>query len=134
MGRNVLAGFLGVLAHGLVVLGLESITHRIWPPPAGLDLEDTEALRELMANIPPSALIAVLAAWLIAAFVGANVAGRIAIGQRRRVALIAGLISAVGAGLNLSMIPHPAWFVAGTVLVYGLGVGGGVSLVPADEG
>jgi pimeloyl-ACP methyl ester carboxylesterase len=116
LARGVGATVAGVLVAGLTIAGIEWLGHRLYPPPAGLKADDLEALAAHVAAMPIGALLFVLLAWLLGVFLGGLVAALLA-GRRPR--LYAGVIAAVillGAIANFAMIPHPAWFMALTVL------------------
>lgn len=116
LARGVGATVVGVLIAGLSIAGVEWLGHRLYPPPAGLQANDLEALAAHVATMPIGALLFVLLAWLLGVFLGGLAAAYLA-GRRHR--LYAGVVVAVillGAIANFAMIPHPAWFMALTVL------------------
>lgn len=116
LARGIAATIAGVLAGGLCISWIEWLGHRLYPPPAGLKHDDLEALTAHVAQLPVGALLFVLLAWLIGIFVGGLTAATLA-GRRPR--LYAGVITAVillGAIANFAMIPHPAWFMALSML------------------
>lgn len=115
LARGIGATVVGVLVAGLSIAGVEWLGHRLYPPPAGLQANDLEALAAHAATMPIGALLFVLLAWLLGVFLGGLVAVLLA---GRRPQLYAGVIAAVillGAIANFAMIPHPAWFMALTV-------------------
>ncbi|MBE5315312.1 MAG: hypothetical protein H4O13_07915 [Xanthomonadales bacterium] len=117
LARGIGATVAGVLAAGLTIAGVEWLGHRLYPPPVGLQANDLQALAAHVAAMPIGALLFVLLAWLLGVFLGGLVAAFLA-GRRHR--LYAGVVVAVillGAIANFAMIPHPAWFMALTVLV-----------------
>ena len=117
LARGIAGTVTGVLVAALTISGVEWLGHRLYPPPAGLKADDFEALAAHVATMPIGALLFVLLAWLLGVFVGGLLAALLA-GRRPR--LYAGVIAAVillGAIANFAMIPHPAWFMALTVLV-----------------
>lgn len=116
LARGIGATVVGVLVAGLSIAGVEWLGHRLYPPPAGLQANDLEALAAHVATMPIGALLFVLLAWLLGVFLGGLTAASLA-GRRHR--LYAGVVVAVillGAIANFAMIPHPAWFMALTVL------------------
>ncbi len=117
LARGIAATVAGVLLAGLTIAGVEWLGHRLYPPPAGLQANDLQALAAHVAAMPIGALLFVLLAWLLGVFLGGLVAAFLA-GRRHR--LYAGVVVAVillGAIANFAMIPHPAWFMALTVIV-----------------
>ncbi|MCG6117385.1 MAG: hypothetical protein MEQ07_04210 [Aquimonas sp.] len=110
-GRGILATVLGVLVAGLCISLVQALGHRLYPPPAGLQRDDVEALAAYISEAPVGALLSVLLSWIVGIFAGGLLAVRIA---RRRPRLYAGIVAAVillGAVMNFAAIPHPAWFV-----------------------
>lgn len=114
---------LGVVA-GIVVLGftvwlVELIAHGIWPPPAGTDFSDPQALAQLMETIPLGAKIAVVVGWFLGAVSGGWTGRWIA-----RWNPAAWIVAAIGAALGvipLLMIPHPLWMQVSAVVAPALG-------------
>lgn len=116
LARGAVATVIGVLCAGLVVAGVEMLGHRVYPVPAELALDSPQAMAAYVAGLPTGAILFVLLAWVLGTLVGGVTA--VAIAQRRP-RLYAGIIAAlilVGAGMNFSMIPHPAWFMLATVV------------------
>lgn len=111
MGRLIGGIVAGIVVGVLCILAIETIGHMIWPPPAGIDPADAEAV----AAMPKAAMAAVVAAWTLGAFAGALTANLIA---RRALAgwiVVALLVAAVVA--NLAMIPHPIWVAASGIVL-----------------
>jgi uncharacterized membrane protein YeaQ/YmgE (transglycosylase-associated protein family) len=115
MLRLILGVVAGAVAGMLTISAIEALGHVIWPPPAGLDMNDMDAFRAAVATMPVGALAAVVAAWTIGAFVGALVANLIA---RRALAgwiVTALVIAAIVA--NATMIPGPLWMPISGILL-----------------
>jgi hypothetical protein len=113
----VVAG--AVVAFSTVAL-IESIGHRVYPMPAGLDWSKPEQVRAYVDGLPLGALLFVLGGWIVAALVGGLVAAWIARARAVLAAAIVGAVVLAATVANLAMIPHPTWFavvgVAGIVL------------------
>jgi hypothetical protein len=108
--RSVVAVIVGALVAFILVAAIEALGWVFYPPPPGLDYNNPGQLRIYMQSLPLGAFLFVLAAWLIATFVGAWVACFIA---RTRPLLFAGIIGALilaGTIANLLRISHPTWF------------------------
>jgi MFS family permease len=110
MTRKIIAVLLGIITAFASVAGIESLGHTIYPPPIGLDMNDTEQMAEYMQLVPLGALLAVLAAWTIATLVGGVVAGKIADEKPLVFASIIGSLMMAASVSTLIMIPHPTWF------------------------
>ncbi len=108
--RKFLAVILGAAVAGSTVAGVEKLGNLAFPPPADLDWQDTAMIAAYLAELPLSAFMFVLAAWVTAAFLGSVVATLVA---RHRsyiyAVIVTGLILAASI-VNLVMIPHPLWF------------------------
>ncbi len=108
--RFTLAVLAGLVTAVLLIAGIEFMGHRIYPPPADLDISNIEQFAAFVNELPVGALLIVIAAWLTATFIGGLVACVIA-GSRPM--LVAGIIGAVllfASIGNLLMIAHPKWF------------------------
>lgn len=112
----MLKGLLGVIAGvavGIVTVFIaESAGHLVWPPPLGIDMNDPEALKELMLIAPIEAKLAVLIAWGLGTFSGSAVA----INVSGRASWPAWLTAFILFGLALwtmTFIPHPDWMLFG---------------------
>jgi len=111
--RIVLGVVVGVvLAFGVVMLG-DWINHRLYPPPADLQVNDPEALRAYLAAAPWPSLAGLPLTWGIAGAVGsfaaANIARRVWAGWIAGAALFAATLA------NLALIPHPWWMLVAAV-------------------
>jgi len=105
----------GVVVAFLCVFGVEMIGHSLYPPPAGLDLDNPADQARVMEAMPSAAKAMVLAAWFVGALAGAWTANRIA-GRGLAGWIVALLVIAAGIA-TMVMIPHPAWMWAGGVLL-----------------
>lgn len=116
MLRKISAVVLGVVTAVVLIIAIEALGHAIYPPPAGLDAADFEALQAYIMNAPIAALLMVMAAWLIAALVGGLLACFIARETPLIYATIVGGLVLLGTIVNLLSIPHPLWFSITSVL------------------
>ena len=103
----------GIVVAFLCVFAVEWIGHSLYPPPAGLDINDPADQARLMEAMPAAAKAMVLLAWFAGALAGAWTANRIA---GRGIAGWAVALLAVAAAIaTMLMIPHPAWMWAGGI-------------------
>ncbi len=120
MLRTILGIFIGLVCGVLVIVGWESFTHKLYPPPQGINFADKEAVRAMMAQMPLLAFVLILVGYVLAAFVGGAVATVIDKSKKILPALIvAGLLMLANAA-NLIMLPHPVWFIVASMMVYPL--------------
>ncbi|MBX2902180.1 MAG: hypothetical protein KF872_01395 [Chitinophagales bacterium] len=123
MLRTILGIFIGLVCGVLVIVGWESFTHKLYPPPQGINFADKEAVRAMMAQMPLLAFVLILVGYVLAAFVGGAVATVIDKSKKILPALIvAGLLMLANAA-NLIMLPHPVWFIGASMMVYPLFAG-----------
>lgn len=95
-----------VIAIGLISL-IEAIGHQLYPPAAGVALDNPEAMAAYIERAPTAALLFPPLGWLIGAALGGWAAIRL---SRRPWAgwVIAGLVL-LGGIINLFLIPAPLW-------------------------
>ena len=109
MWRNILALITGIVVNIGFNLVLTSVSGVLYPPPAMMDLNDTEAFARYVASLPAEAIVLVLFGHLGGAFSGAWVAARLSSSTPMTWALWVGVIAMVGGVINLLMNQHPAW-------------------------
>ena len=115
--RSILALVVGAIVAVIVVGGIEMVGHVIYPPPGTLDMHNPEAMQKYMETAPTGALMGVMIAWVLGAFVGGGVAALIAACCRCTHAAIIGVIVLAMAVVTMMMFPHPDWMkIAGLLL------------------
>jgi hypothetical protein len=117
--RMALAVVAGIVVAFLCVFAVEMLGHALYPPPAGLDLNDSSDQARLMDAMPTAARAFVLLGWFAGALAGAWSANRIA-GRSIAGWAVALLVIAAGVATML-MIPHPGWMWGGGILLPLLG-------------
>ena len=126
---SVLAGI--VVAFGLVA-AIEALGHALFPPPPDLDFADPDAFAAYVASMPGVAIAMVLCAWVIGAFCGSLVGTLLGKPRRPLAAIIVTALVVAGAVVNMTMIPHPLWFMIAAVIAVPLaGVAAWKLLAPA---
>lgn len=107
--RSALVLLAGVVVAVIVVTLMDTMAGRIYPLPAGTDINNPESLRQAVAAAPTAAVLIVLAGWVLAAGAGSYVATRLATRSRAIHGLIVALFVLVATVGNLAAIPHPVW-------------------------
>ena len=133
MGRNIAAAIAGIVVAVGLVWAVESIGHRVYPPPEGLDFADAEAMRAYASALPIGALLFVAAAWFVGTLAGTYAACRIGTASSLVFVLIVGGLMLVATTINLLMIPHPLWFSALGVIAVMVGAWLGKRLGDSPE-
>jgi hypothetical protein len=112
-----IGGVVAGLAIGVILIMIvEDIGVRVYPPPAGIDIHDTKAMQKMMASMPIGAFLFVLAGFLIATTAASFVASRIA--RRSAAGIVVGALFLVAGIANLLMVPHPIWFWIACIVVF----------------
>jgi len=137
MGKNILAGIVGVVLAGSIIMIVEMVGHTLFPPPPDLDFSDVDAMRTYVSTLPAGAFLFVVLAWNLGAFGGTLGACKIGNAKALTFACIIGGLILAGTAYNLATIPHPLWVailgIAG--IVGGAWVGmklGNTKAVPAE--
>ena len=114
----VLAGCVAGIA---VIFAMEFISHAIYPLPEGMDPNNPEHLKLILANAPKGALMMVLLAGFLGGLAGGIVAAMFDKDNKTKRAIAVGIVLTILGIINLIMIPHPIWFMVTNVLVYIIG-------------
>ena len=123
--RSILAVVVGMLVAFVLFALVQIIGMRAYPPPPGTDPMNAESVKAAMRQMPLGALLFVLLSYAAGSVAGGWVAARFAPKAKLMHAMIVGALL-FGAGLvNLSMIPHPAWFGVASSAIYLLGAWSG---------
>lgn len=118
MARKFVALVVGLVAGFVGILLVEGLSVMFYPPPADLDMTNTDAMRRYVESLPVGAFLFVLFAHAFGSLIGAFVCAAI-VGQRWFTgSLIIGTVFLVAGIINLGMIPHPNWFAVVDVILY----------------
>ena len=112
MLRNVLAVIAGIVIGSLVNMVVIGISPSLIPPPAGVDVNDPESLKEGMHLFQPRHFIMPFLAHALGTLLGALAAYLIAATSKARFALVIGALFLLGGVAASFMIPAPASFIA----------------------
>ena len=118
MGRKLAAVFFGTVAGIVVILFWQLYINSLFPLPAGIKPDDTEAIKQILLNMPVNAFLLLLLAYATGSFVAGLVAALISKESKIQLALINGSILLVMGIVNLIRVPHPLWFIILSVLLY----------------
>ena len=108
----------GCVAGGAIVLVVEALGHRLYPPPPGADFATAGGRGAAVAQAPAGALWFVILAYAAGAFSGGALAVRIARTPSLLPAVIVGGVLMLGGLSNLLAMPHPWWMVVATIVVF----------------
>jgi MFS family permease len=114
--RTWLAGVAGAFSAFVVVAVVEGVGHAIYAPAIMPDMSDPEAVAAFIRAMPLGAFLFVLAAYLLATVAGGVIAAVLARRHGMRLAIIVGALILTASVANFVALPHPAWFVAATLV------------------
>ena len=110
--RNALAILAGIAIGGVVNMALITLSPTLIPPPAGVDVTNTESLSEGMHLFEPRHFVMPFLAHAVGTLAGALAAYLIAATRRVQIAYVIGVVFLCGGVAASFMIPAPAWFIA----------------------
>jgi len=110
--RNILAVPAGFVAGSAVNMSLILLGPILIPPPAGVDVMNSESLAAGIHLFEPRHFIFPFLAHFLGTLVGALVAWFVAASHRDVFAWIIGALSLAGGIAASVMIPAPAWYIA----------------------
>lgn len=108
--RNILAVITGLVAGGIINMGLIMISGSIIPPPEGADITTMEGLQETMHLFQPKHFLMPFLAHALGTMVGALIAAYIAVSSKIKWALAVGGFFLIGGITNVIALPSPLWF------------------------
>lgn len=112
MVRNIIAVVVGILAGGLVNMGIVTIGPTLVPLPPGADMSTMEGVAAAMPMMDTRHFIVPFVAHALGSFVGALVAALLAVSHKMGIALGIGAFTMLGGIIAAVMIPAPLWFEA----------------------
>ena len=114
--RIVIAVVVGTVVAFVLVGVIEAVGELVYPPPADVNPGRPDQLASYMQRLPGGALAFVLAAWIVATFLGGLVAAWIARSRTALAAAIVGALVLAATIANFVLIPHPGWMIAAGVV------------------
>jgi hypothetical protein len=116
MLKGILGVVGGLVASMAVIVIFQKVGQLIYPMPAGLDMQDKEAMGAWIQSLPIGAFLMLLAGYAAGSFAGGAVAVLIT-GKLRPALVVGGLLTLSGLA-NLVMIPHPLWVAVASLAIY----------------
>lgn len=118
MGRKILGFIAGLIAGGVTVALIESLSSFLHPLPENFDPKDIEQMKAFVGSLPATAFIIVLLAHLLGSLIAGFVASLVVKEAWTIGAIILGVFFTCAGVANLVMIPHPVWFAVIDSIVY----------------
>jgi len=110
IGRNILAVIIGVLAGGMLNMGIIMISSSLIAPPAGADVTTMEGLKASLHLFEPKHFIMPFLAHALGTLLGAFVTAKMVLNHKMKFALGIGTWYLIGGIINIVMLPSPTWF------------------------
>ena len=112
MVRNILSVIVGIVAGGLVNMGIVTLGPTLVPLPPGADMSTMEGVAAAMPLMEAKHFLVPFLAHALGSFVGALVAALLAASHKMSIALGIGAFTMLGGIIAALMIPAPLWFEA----------------------
>ena len=91
-------------------IGFEWAGKFIYPIPKGLNIDDKDAIAQMISEMPIAAFLWLLLGYAVGAFAGGISATILSGRKAQRPAITVGIILTIGGIINLTSIQHPFWF------------------------
>jgi hypothetical protein len=117
--KNIMIIIGSIVAGSAVIYLAESLGHKLYPLPEGIDVYDSVAMKEYIFNMPLTGFLILLVGYELGGFCAGFFAALLSSPScRTKNALIAGGLLTVGSAINLILIPHPVWFNVISLMVF----------------
>ncbi|MGZ3699895.1 MAG: hypothetical protein ACXVCH_17515, partial [Bdellovibrionota bacterium] len=90
----------------------------VFPPPAGMNFQDPQAVAAFIAGLPVAAFLLMLITFALGSLVGGLIATRVSKEPGPRPALMVGILLTAFGIMNLRAVAHPMWFSVASTLIY----------------
>ena len=124
--RRIFAVVLGIVVVAAIVQIAEFGVHAISPPPPGMNMRNLETVKAYVAALPLSALLLVLAGWLLGILLGTSIAARL--GRTAVTAYIVGGVFFCLGIYNAVVFPQPVWYSVILSVIYIAATFGGIAI------
>ena len=118
MGKRIAAIVIALAVGVGSVTLIESFSSLLFPAPENIDWNDAAALKQFIDSLPVVALLFVLIAHAFGALVAAMTCAAVVKQPWLGGTLIVGSTFQIAGIINLTMIPHPAWFSVIDIALY----------------
>lgn len=115
--RSVLAVLAGAALSIGLIAAIQAASTWLYPLPAGLDVNNREAMSNYVATLPVGAFLLVLTAYAVGGLGGGYLAARLAPAAPGKHAGVIALLLVAASAMNLMAVPHPGWFWAANLVV-----------------
>jgi hypothetical protein len=103
MLRKLAAAVVGIIVAIAAIQVVELLGHLVYPPPADIEFDNVEQVREFMASLPTGSILFVGAAWAVGTFLGTLAGALLSKSKPLPYAIVVGGIVLAGAATMLLM-------------------------------
>ena len=118
MLRKIISVVVGLMAAMLVISIVESLNTKLYPLPKDIDIADREAMQTYISSLPTTALIIVLAGYVLGSFVCGLLIRIISKSDDKIPVYLAGLGLTTAGSVNAFSFTHPWWFMVLSVIIF----------------
>ena len=118
MFRRIAAVVAGLPGSVALIMAVQALGVRLYPPPPGTDFTDPAELAALTAQMPLGALLMVELSYAAGSLAGGALVGLVAPARTRGPLLVVGGLLTLAGFANLAALPHPLWFAVLSTLTY----------------
>lgn len=109
--KRISSVVLGLFAAIAMISAFEAIGNHLHPLKAPVDPKDTQAIAELMSQMPLGAFLWLLLGYVVGSLAGGLIATYVSGRQNFVPPIVVGILLTAGGIVTLVSIPHPMWFV-----------------------
>ena len=120
MLKKILAVPAGLFAGGIGIFLIQTLDHKLYPLPEGMNPNDMEAMKAYVASAPFMALFFVILSYAVGALVSGYISTLVAGDNKKIYAVICGVIFLLQSIYMMSSLPTPIWFWILGILVWAL--------------
>jgi hypothetical protein len=128
IARSLVALVLGFVAALCFIVAVEGVCAALYPFPEGVDPSDLEVCKAHVAQLPAAAFLIAIVGWGLAMLAGSWLATRLGTARHPAHGVVVGSTLFAAAVANMLMLPYPAWFWIGNLLVLPASLYWGTSL------
>jgi hypothetical protein len=118
VAKSVIAVCAGLFVGGLMIVALERLGHLVASPPVSENPSDPASVRAAMARMTTTNFLLLLAAYFGGSTIGCWIAARMAPSRALGHTLVVGALFVFTISSYFTSVPHPAWFVAASLLAF----------------
>jgi hypothetical protein len=118
MIKRILSVIAAIVVAALAFFVCENLTHKVYPPPTGLDTQNIEAVNTIMKNASTGFFALLLLGYAVGSFLAGIVLRKLLPEYNRIQPTIVGLVLTLTGALNFFSFYHPIWVIAVGIVLF----------------